>query len=46
MNLTRDQAARIADGKVTVRPVEPDDPGRFVRAIVAAPVAHPAHRGS
>ena len=41
VNLTRDQAARIADGKVTVRPVEADDFGRFVRSLAPAPVLIP-----
>jgi hypothetical protein len=38
VNLTRNQAARIAAGQVTV---EPADPGRFVRAIVPPPVVAP-----
>jgi hypothetical protein len=42
VSLTRDQAARIADGKVTVEPARPEDgPDRFVRSIVPALVLTP-----
>jgi hypothetical protein len=43
VSVTRNQAARIAAGQVTVRPADPDA-GRFVRAIVPAPVAVPRTR--
>jgi hypothetical protein len=42
VSLTQDQAARIANGKVTVEPVRPEDgPERFVRSIVPVPVVTP-----
>ena len=42
VSLTRDQVARIADGKVTVK-IAPDDPGSgdFVRSITPRPAATP-----
>jgi hypothetical protein len=42
VSLTRDQTARIAAGKVTVRPAGPGgEAGQFVRAIVPPPVIVP-----
>jgi hypothetical protein len=41
VSLTRDQAARITDGKVTVKQAEANDPGRFVRSLTPAPVLIP-----
>jgi hypothetical protein len=42
VNLTRNQAARIVSGKVSLQPVLPDPEGRqFVRAIVPPPVIVP-----
>jgi ferric-dicitrate binding protein FerR (iron transport regulator) len=42
VSLTQHQAAHIAAGKVTVRPVAPEaGPGQFVRAIVPPPVIVP-----
>jgi ferric-dicitrate binding protein FerR (iron transport regulator) len=42
VSLIQDQAARIADGKVTVEPVRPEDgPDRFVRSIVPEPLVTP-----
>lgn len=40
VSLTQNQAARLAEGKVTVRPVEPGA-DRFVRAIVPPPAIVP-----
>src|SRR5262249_34909628 len=42
VNLTQNQAARIADGRVTLRPLAPGSKeDRFVRAIVPPPVVLP-----
>jgi ferric-dicitrate binding protein FerR (iron transport regulator) len=42
VSLTRNQAAQIAAGKVTVQPIAPEgDADRFVRAIVPPPVIRP-----
>src|SRR5262249_35771478 len=46
VSLTRNQAARIANGQVTLRAApQPGKEGRFVRAIVPPPVVRPrTHR--
>ena len=41
VSLTRNQAARIAAGKVTVQPIGPGATEQFVRAIVPPPVIRP-----
>jgi ferric-dicitrate binding protein FerR (iron transport regulator) len=43
VNVARNQSAVMTAGRVTVRPADPDA-GRFVREIVAAPVAVPQER--
>ncbi len=45
LSLTRNQAARIADGQVTLRDAAPGgNEGRFVRAILPPPVVRPRTR--